>query len=385
MTIRTEWRAIAILFLFNGLLYGAWAVRIPALTQKHDIDTAMLGLLLLALSVGAILSFPLAGKWSDRFGAVYVSKLLVWFYPITIAAVGFAPTLVWLALALFAVGIVHGALDVAMNAWAADYEKRKAAARMMAFHAMWSLGGALGAATGFLAIFLGLSVGMHFLAIGVIATVITVYLVAPAWPETPTNGGASATGFVWPKGILLGLGIASMCATIGEGAMADWSTLFLIRVNGVSEANAVVGFALYSVVMICMRLIGDQLIVQTGAPRLAALSGISAFIGAVIVALSPTFVISCIGFIFLAFGYAMVFPMAVTAAAAKDSDNAAGNIAAVAIFAYGGTLVGPPVLGFIAALSNLRFSFGTLAVLALCLLAMSPVFRGANPQAKQGS
>ncbi len=384
MIFRTEWRAITALFLFNGMLYGAWAVRIPALTEKHGIDTATLGLLLLALSLGAILSFPIAGKLADTRGAVRMSKLLVWFYPVTVASVGYAPTVLWLGVALFAVGIFHGALDVTMNAWAADYEKRKAAPRMMAFHAMWSLGGALGAASGFLAIILGLSVGPHFLILGVLATGWTIALIAPDWPETPCSPAGQNVGFVWPKGILLGLGVASLCATIGEGAMADWSTLFLIRINDATEANAVIGFALYSVVMIVMRLIGDQLIGKTGAVRLAAMSGLSAFIGALMVALSPAFIVTCLGFVFLAFGYAMIFPMAMTAAAAHNPTKSGGSIAAVAIFAYGGTLVGPPILGFVAALSSLRFSFALLAILAVCLFILAPVFRGANPSASRG-
>ena len=148
----SEWRAVVSAFTLNGLLFGAWAARVPAFKDRFDLEPSMLGLLLLALAGGAITAFPFAGAFSERWGASKLTIFCAWAYAPALVLLAFAPVPLALAGALFVFGAMHGAMDVAMNGWGAQVETRTARSTMSVFHAMFSLGAGLGAASGFVAL-----------------------------------------------------------------------------------------------------------------------------------------------------------------------------------------------------------------------------------------
>ncbi|MEV8467228.1 MFS transporter [Fluviibacterium sp. DFM31] len=376
--LRTPRRAVSALFFLNGGLYGIWASRIPAIADKHALGPGTLGLLLLLLAAGAIVAFPLAGRASDALGAGRVSLGLGAVYTLTLFALGLAPSIWLLAVALLLCGALFGGLDVSMNSWAGEVERHVGRPIMSSFHAMFSLGAGIGAGSGYLAVQAGLGPAAHFLLVGGAMAVGCLWTGNIGWTSPRRAATTGSPVFALPRGALLAVGLMTFCSAMGEGAMADWSAIFLVVSTGVGEARAALGFAAFSVAMVAVRLMGDRIILHFGAVRAAQLAGLAACFGtALAVVFSGSFWMVLLGFAILGIGYALIFPLAFSRAA-NDPDIAPGAaIASVATLGYGGILLGPPVIGFVAELASLRVAFGLLALMPLLIVALARTLRTA--------
>ncbi|PWJ21373.1 MFS transporter [Jannaschia seohaensis] len=380
----TPWRSVAAAFALNGVLLGCWASRVPAITADFGLDESALGLLLLVMGIGALVSFPVAGKLADRFGAVRVTRWIALVYLVSIALVGLAPAVPTLALALFLFGMCHGAMDVAMNSWGAEVERHMGRSVMSSFHAMWSLGAGLGAAGGFVAASLAAPVSLHFvLAAGLAALLLGPFLRID-WISRTAMGGAGDPVFAFPRGALIVVGLIALGAGLGEGAAVDWSAVFLADVLGAAEAHATLGYAAFSVTMVAMRLCVDRLITGYGPQRVALTSGVLAASGYMLCAVAWTLPVALGSFVLMGMGYAAVIPLAFSRAAADPVVPAGQAIASVATLGYGAMLMGPPAIGFIADASSLRVSFALVGLFALLIAVLSPVLGRARPTTQVG-
>jgi len=369
----TPWRGVAAAFALNGILLGSWASRVPAVASGFGIDEGALGLLLLLMGVGALVSFPLAGKLADRFGAMRMTSWITAAYLVSIALVGFAPVLPALGLALFLFGMCHGAMDVAMNSWAAEVERHIGRSVMSSFHAMWSLGAGLGAGGGFVATSLAAPVALHFLAAALLSALLLGPFLRLEWTSRTRTRSAADPIFAFPRGALVLVGVVALGAGIGEGAAVDWSAVFLSDVLGASEVNATLGYAVFSATMVMMRLCVDRLIIWHGPRRVALASGLFAASGCHLCAFSGSLPVALAGFVLMGLGYAAVIPLAFSRAAADPDIPAGQAIASVATLGYGAMLMGPPLIGFIADASSLRVSFVLVGLFALLIAILSPV------------
>lgn len=366
--------AVIAMFVLNGALLGIWASRIPAIAATHALTPNLLGLLLLCLAAGAIISFPIAGRMVDQFGAAQVTRAIAIAYCVALIALGLAPNLALLALCLFLFGMAHGSMDVSMNTWAAEVEAAAGKPIMASFHAMFSLGAGGAAAMGYFAIQAGLGVPAHFALASVAIGVIALIVAAAPWASARSaeKGGSL---FAFPKGALLFVGLVAFAAAMGEGAVADWGAVFLNGSLGVSEAQATLGYSAFSVAIFAMRMMGDRIIGHFGPGRTARLSGLVALVGVVVVVAAGGLGQALLGFCLMGLGYAVLFPLAFSRAAADRGMTPGRAIASVATLGYGGLLLGPPVIGFIAEVSGLRLAMLTLAALALLIVAFAPHLR----------
>lgn len=371
------WRAIAAAFAFNGLLFGVWASRVPAFKERFDLEPGVLGLLLLSLAGGAIVSFPLAGILSERWGADRLTVICAWAYAPALVALALVPSALLLGLALFVFGALHGSMDVAMNGWGARVEARLKRSTMSIFHAMFSLGAGLGAASGYVAVSLGLGVTTHFLCVALIGSVTAMMVMIPAQdPKSerrmPTN---SKPLVALPSGPLVLIGLIAFSVSMGEGAMADWSAVFLRASVQASEAQAALGYAAFSVSMVVVRLSGGALVERFGPVATTRTSAAIAFFGLLIAVLTDVLHVALFGFVLVGMGYAVIMPL-VFSRAAHDPHIAPGPaIAAVAMLGYGGMLLGPPIIGFVAQVTGIKLSFLVLVMLALLAFALAPKLR----------
>ncbi|WP_375258033.1 MFS transporter [Citreimonas sp.] len=371
--IVTPWRSVAAAFALNGVLLGCWASRVPAVAAGFGLDEGALGLLLLVMGVGALVSFPIAGKLADRFGAVRVTRWIAAVYLVSIVLVGLAPTVVALGVALFLFGMCHGAMDVTMNSWAAEVEHHMGRSVMSSFHAMWSLGAGLGAAGGFVAASVAAPVAVHFLLASVLAAALFGPFLRIAWTSRVVTGGAADPVFAFPRGALVFVGLIALGAGLGEGAAVDWSAVFLSDVLGAAESQATLGYAVFSVTMVAMRLCVDRTITRHGPQRVALVSGLLGAAGYLLCATSASLPLALVAFVLMGLGYAAVIPLAFSRAAADPDVPAGQAIASVATLGYGAMLMGPPAIGFIADASSLRLSFALVGLFALLIAALSPV------------
>lgn len=377
--LRTPWRGVAAAFALNGVLLGCWAARIPAFVERLDLDERTLGALLLAMGTGALASFPLAGRLSDRVGAVQLTRWIALAYLGSAILLGVANSLPMLAVALFVFGMCHGSMDVAMNSWASEVERHMRRPVMSSFHAMWSLGAGLGAAGGYVATASGASTGLHFaLAALLSAALFGPFILAP-WQSERRSSHAPAPVLALPRGPLLMVAVMALAAGLGEGAAVDWSAVFLTETLGTPEAQATFGYAAFSVTMVVMRLTIGSLITRFGAVSVARASGLLAAGGYAICATTGQLPLALVGFVLMGMGYAAVIPMAFTRAA-NDPDVPAGQaIASVATLGYGAMLFGPPAIGFIAHATSLRVPFAMVGVAALLIALCAPSLSTRRP------
>ena len=369
--LHTPWRAVAAMFVLNGALFGIWASRIPRVVDRHDLSSGDLGVLLLLLAAGAITAFPLSGRFSDKIGAAKVTWGVAFGYTGSLFLIALSPSYGAVAVSLFIFGATHGAMDVAMNAWAGEVQRRMARPVMSSFHAMFSVGAGLGAGSGFVAASNGVDIAPHFFFAGTLIAAMTLVIGKIDWVSDAQNGTSSTPVFMLPKGPLFAVGIVAFCAALGEGGMADWSAIFLVLTTGASEAKAALGYAVFSTSMVAMRFLGDRVTHRLGAVTAARLAGITAAIGVLCAVVSGTYAMSLVGFALMGIGYALIIPLAFSRAA-NDPDLAPGvAIASVSTLGYGGMLLGPPLIGFVSQATSIRFAFLILAVLAILIVVLS--------------
>lgn len=363
--------AVCAIFFANAVLYANWVSRIPAIREGLGLSDGQLGTALLGLAVGALCAFPLAGWAIGRFGskAVTVTALLVMCAALPLTAL--ANGLWTLALALWLLGAGNGATDVAMNAQAAEVEKGYARPIMSSFHALWSIGGLVGAALGGVIAARGVTPALQFtLASGGLALI--TLLAATRLLSIPPEGPGGPVFARLPRA-LLAVGLITFCAALAEGAMADWTAVYL-RGLGAPEGTAVAGYVAFALAMIAGRLSGDVLKARWGAPRLALQGGLIATLGLTLALLIGTPWAAFLGFACVGWGASTIFPMAFSAAAASGV-NPGIALAGVATLGYTGFLVGPAAIGWVAEASTLRLALGVVALLCALLALLSGSLR----------
>lgn len=375
------WLAITAAFMVNGAFYGIWAARIPAVAKEFSLDHNDLGLLLLLLALGAIMCFPIAGRMADRHGAPLVTRVLTVGKALSMLGLALSPNVWTLAGSLFVFGASHGGMDVAMNAWASDVERVAKRTWMPSFHAMWSFGAGLGALSGFFAVSADLSYGVHFLITAALVPLFGFWGMNIPWQSKPSTQQGKTPLFPIPRGMLLLVGIFAFCTTLGEGAMADWSAIYMIEVTMAEEHIAPMGLAVFSATMVAMRLLGGVVIAKVGATRAGIGSGLLATLGTGTVVFAGSVPAAMIGFSLMGFGYALAMPIAFSRAGNDPNTPPAQAIASVATLGYGGILLGPPIIGFLSELVSLRGAFGVLLFLAVVMLILAPAIKAEAAEA----
>ncbi len=370
------WRAVAAMFILNGALFGIWASRIPAVRDHLNLSHETLGYGLLFMAAGAVCSFPITGRLTDWFGAVAITRVIAVLYTLSLVLLPLADGYWALAAFLFVFGAFHGSMDVAMNAWAAEVERAYDKPVMSSFHAMWSLGAGLGALSGYGAVQIGLTVLQHFLLAGSIVVGLAMALSWVRWTSRRSELSKGSV-FALPTGALVLVGFTALCGALGEGAVADWSAIFLRDVTGATESVAALGYAVFSVTMVAFRLAGGFVIARFGPVAAARFGGVCAAIGVYCVVSAGAAGLALMGFALMGIGYAVIMPLAFSRAASDPHVPPGQAIASVATLGYGGLLIGPPLIGFLAEMLTLRLAFAALLPLAALIIMLSGALRPA--------
>jgi predicted MFS family arabinose efflux permease len=267
-------------------------------------------------------------------------------------------------------------MDVTMNAWAAEVERKAQRPLMSSFHAMWSFGAGVGAGSSFLSATYYVNISTQFTSSAIVILIITLFITTIPGRSKQNKKHNNAPIYALPKGSLLGVAIIAFCASLSEGVIADWSAIFLIAVTHVSDGDAALGYAVFSIAMMTMRLIGGQIVHQFGTTKTARLAALVAMIGSFIVLTFTSFSLILVGFGLTGLGLSIIMPLAFSRAANDKNISQGAAIASVATLGYGGFLLGPPLIGFITDISSIRTSFLILPVLALLIFAFSRFLSG---------
>ncbi|GII51852.1 MFS transporter [Planotetraspora thailandica] len=365
------------MFLLSGMALGTWTARIPALKESLGLTDGLLSLALLGIAAGAITGMQVVGRLVDTYGSDRIMIPMGIAQGIVLVIPAFAPNLVTLALALFLFGAVHGTLDVAMNANAVTVERAYGRPIMSGFHAVFSLGGFAGSAIGGLFAHFAVGPAVTFAAAG--AVILAISLLSAHWtmrdpreahrPQTTAQRTRKL-----PQGALF-LGILAFCCLVGEGASADWSSVYLRDNLGSSAGFAAAAYAAFSIMMTAGRVAGDRLAARFGPVTLVRCCGGLAAAGLAVNLLIGAPVAGVIGFGLFGAGLSCIIPQVFSAAGHRDPAQSGRALAVVASLGYTGLLTGPVLIGGLAELVTLPRALLLPALLALLVALAAPAVR----------
>ncbi|MEV6834711.1 MFS transporter [Streptomyces sp. NPDC051133] len=359
---RVKW-SIAALFCFLGFQYGTWVSRLPALGTRLDLGAGEVGLLLMACGAGAAASFPLVAVLMRRLGARRLSLASALGLVVVLAPLAAVPDYPLALVAVCADGVAVGCLNVAMNAQGAALERTYGRTAMSQLHATFSAGLLAGALLSSGVTTLTGSVPVHFAVAGALSLLLLAGA-RPALPAPTGSGPASGPGRrrrrSLPSWTTLLMGCAMAFGTITEGAMNDWSTLYLKDVVKASASVAPLGIAVVSVMMLLARSRADRWRDRWGDGRVVRTGSALAAVGLALALLAGGVVPTLLGFACVGLGAASVTPCVYVAAAERGPDA----LALVAAMGTTGLLAGPALIGFVAGAANLTLGMATVAVSA---------------------
>lgn len=368
-TYLNQRRAILLIFLVCGLGLSSWAPMVPFTKERLGLNEAGLGLLLLGLGAGAIVMMPITGFLIQRYGSRRVMLLggvsLSLILPLLLLLVN--PVAMGAALFLFGASI--GAIDVAMNEQAIRVQRLYGRHIMSSFHGFFSVGGLLGALGLGALIKIGLSPLAAAVFISCLLLVIIISQYKHLLPFEAQEEKAHGQGFHWPRSPVLYLGLMCFIVFLAEGAMLDWSAVFLQFNRGFDIAWSGAGYAVFSVAMATMRLSGDRLMNKVSPHYMVIYGSLIAALGLFIAVTFPFQSTALIGFVLVGLGCANIVPVFFSAAGNMPHTPVHIALPTITTIGYAGQLAGPALLGFIAHGFSLPFALafvgGLLLVVAL--------------------
>jgi MFS family permease len=368
--------AIMSAFFLQPIAFGSWLPQIPGVQERLALGPAELAIALLGLPTGILLMLPFAGQLVGRIGS---RNTLIYGFPVFLALVPLpvaAPDIVSLFLLLALLGIGLSTIELGLNVEADVIEKRGTASIMNRCHGFWSLGIMTGSLIG--AVFLAIE-APPFLAIGLLSLLLApvALVVCRALPAhaAPVAEAEMRSSWRLPGPAILGISLFVFGITMTEGAVADWSAVYLKDVLATSGMATGMGYVIFAMMVSVGRFLGDAAKVRFGPVILARICLSLSLAGMVLVVVAPVTTIVYLGLACVGLGVSVGFPLAVTASADLGDRPAAENVAILSFIALFGFLVGPPMIGFVAELAGLRSGLATLLPPLILSIALAGFLR----------
>lgn len=362
--------AVSGLFLLNGIFIGAWATKIPEFASRLSLSESELGLMIVCFGVGSLVLMPIAGILIARFGSAWTVKAAATAFLPTLLLLSLAPNIWTSAVFIFLFGGLAGAMDVSMNANAVEVEKSMRRAIMSSCHAFWSLGAFLGATTGgFLIETIG---GLGHAAV---VTGVALAGLAAVWtsvlPDKPHVAEAHQKARLPLSPLPWLIGIMALFSMVPEGAILDWSALYVRDELGASLALSGLAFGAFSGTMAVMRFAGDHIRDRFGAVKTLRVSTIFAIAGMALAGFAPNAYVAMAGFAICGIGIANMVPIAFSAAGNLPGFAQGVALSVTTVMGYSGSLFAPSSIGFIAEHTGFAWVFSMLPLLLGVVLLLS--------------
>ncbi|MFZ4261388.1 MFS transporter [Sphingobacterium sp. HJSM2_6] len=363
--------SVSFFYFALGLCFATWASRIPILKSGLGLSEAELGTILLMLPAGQLLTMPLAAALVNRLGSKLVLPIAGMAYAILLIFIGLSSNAWWLGGALFVYGIASNISNIAINTQGVLVEEQYGKSIMSSFHGAWSLGGFAGSLIGLLTLNLQLSSIMHFAIIFVLLIGLILINKRFLILDAKTNKAKEKKEKFKPDSIIVQLGIIGFFSMATEGAMFDWSGVYFSDVIHAPLEWITIGFTSFMIMMASGRFIGDWIIEKFGRKRTLQASGLLMFTGMMASVLFPNFYVGIVSFMLVGLGVACNVPTVYSLTGRHERIPAGVAIAMVSSISFMGFLVGPPLIGYVAELFNLQYSFALFSLFGLCMFIMT--------------
>lgn len=372
--------AVSLFFFCQGIAFASWASRIPVIKDHLHLSEGQLGTILLMLPIGQLVTMALSGKLVTKYGSAKVLRIVPIAYSLVLCSIAFAQNAWQLGAILFLFGVTGNMCNISVNTQGVATEQIYKKSIMTSFHGAWSIAGFTGALVGLLTMNLGLNTLSHFLIILIFVTGNTVinqkYLVPGKSPQKEKR-----SFFSKPEGSLLQLGIIGFFSMATEGAMFDWSGVYFKDIVHAPQRFVVVGYASFMIMMATGRFVGDAVIRKLGRKTTLQYSGILMFVGMMTSVIFPQFLVCTLAFMLVGIGVACNVPSIYSIAGQNKNVPSGVALAMVSSISYLGFLMGPPLIGYIAEIFSLRYSYGVFACFGLLMFIMVgrlSLFKGEN-------
>ena len=371
--IPLKWQQYAVraIFFFSGFGCATWAPLVPIVKQGLSVSDDIMGMLLLCIGIGSLLSMPFSGSLARKYGCRKVITIASIIFIVISLAITQVNSVYQLVPLLLVFGSAMGLIDVVMNINAVFVEQASGRSIMSNFHAMWSIGCFIGA--GIFGIWL--SLGLSPLMATIIAVLIMLALLSLCYGKLLPYGAKEdekeSTLLAIPKGIIIFFSIIIGISFLAEGAVMDWSGIYITEVHGMDIALAGTGYSIYSVAMFLTRITGDYAVNRFGKKIMVAGGLLLSFIGFMLLVFASWEPLIFSAFFLMGIGLANVVPV-IYSLAGNQTDMPSGQaVAAMGTFGYLGILCGPAAIGYISNATSLNWAFGVLAVLIIIEITLA--------------
>jgi len=354
--------AVSTFFFVNGFLYANWTSRLPELQRFFGINNAQLGSVLFFIALGSIVSMPLAGWLGSKFGSDSIVKVTALLFCVAIPLVAISQNQWTIRLCFFFLGAATGSMDVTMNGQAVLVERLWGKVIFSSFHAVFSIGMAIGAAVGGVFSSFQVPLQSHLVMISTFGLLLCVWastkLIKDVTTANETVVSKGKTDKLLALKTILPFGFIAFCCMTGEGSMIDWSAIFMNKVVGQSEVLSAWAFGTFGVAMTIGRVFGDYFIVKFGKQKLMMIDALLSIIGLGIslafVSVWSTFV----GFFLIGLGLSTIVPIVFSSAGNLRNISPSAGISMATSIGYTGFFIGPPTIGYLAEAFGLRIGLG---------------------------
>lgn len=367
-------------FGLGGAVCAVWTVRIPALTDKLHLNPGQVGTAVLATGLGAMVSMQIARTVIGRVGSRRTLLVAGPGTAVLSAGLGLAPSYGWLLVASAAFGLVFGVLDMGMNTQAAMLERVAGRHLMNGAHAGWSIGSVVGGGLGALSAYLGWSFTRAVLGMAALALPVAIALAFTYLPDPPLPAGMDVRPGQIPPVIYL-IGAVTCASFLIEGAIANWSGLYLRNELGTREAVAAIAYPSFEVAMIIGRTLGDGVRRRVGSRRMLVGAGFGVSAAFTFVVAAPVWWLALAGFFLAGLAVSTVVPLTFSIAGALDSTGA--GVAQAGAMGYGGMLVGPVAIGYLANATSVRTGLVIPLVLGVVVSVLGYRLPAGTPAAER--
>ncbi len=357
--------ALMAIFFVNGFQQANLISRVPRLMELFSMDNKTVGIALFGVALGAIIAMPVCGWLAAKFGQKFMSLISFVGYSALFPIVRQVPDARWVVVIFFLLGVSSGMVNVCINALAIGLERQFGKPIMASFHALFSVGMFAGAGAGSFFIKTDFTIFAHLLIVSGFSLVVSMQ--AHSRLAEPGLSGEGRPLLRLPNFSILTLGLIIFCGVIGESAMSEWSTNYMVNVAGASHALAPFGLSAFAFAMALGRIFGDRARMKLKDGTLMMICSALAFCGVAISVIFTDASMVMIGFFLVGIGVSIVLPLAYSLACTVSNTPPPVAIAMAATVGYSAFLFGPPLIGYLADWYSLRLS---LAIVGLLFLAM---------------
>ena len=370
--------AIFCLYFCTGICFSSWASRIPDIKTFLELGDAAWGTILLMMPIGQICGMTISGLLISKAGSKRIFPIALIGYTLALLFTGLSSSEYTLIISLITFGFFGNFCNISINTQAVTVENAYNKPIMASFHGGWSLAGLTGASIGLLMSSLHLEPAYHFSIIGILV-LITLIINKPFLQPDPKKEKSpeeiATKKKNKPETFLFLLGIVAFCGMAAEGAMADWSGLYLIDVVGTPKHLAPIGLAAYMITMASGRFLIDKSIQKWGRKKVLQAGGTLIAIGLFTAVAFPNFITTIIAFMIIGFGTAGIVPTIYSVAGQRTKIPTSIALTIVSSVSFLGFLMGPPLIGYISSVTNLRYSYALVGLFGICIVVLVSIIK----------